>query len=149
MADNLNVTPGSGAIVAAEEVGGVLFQKVYIGRNYTIISVTIPNGTAESEEMDWRPYAGGIVWIPNPWTDANLGFKISPTTGGTFTNLRDYFGAPVQISGIAIAEVHPYQIPEELFSAGFVKLWSKDTTAATETDNNQGGDRVLTVALKG
>lgn len=42
MADNVGYTPGSGAIVAADEIGGVLFQRVKLthGTNGTAVDVS-------------------------------------------------------------------------------------------------------------
>ena len=149
MADNLAVTPGSGAIVAAEDVGGVLYQRVFMGRSYVTESLIISAGTALTEELDLRRYAGGIVIIPAAWTAANLGIYISPTSAGTFVILRDYLGSPVQINGIEVAGSRAYQIPEDAYACGYIKFWSKSAVPATEADVNQVAERSLTVILKG
>lgn len=76
--------------------------------------------------------------------------SVAPTTGGTFVILRDASGNPVQIGSIKTDGARAYALPAELFGCGFVKLWSKSATAATETDVNQtGGPLSLTVVLKG
>ena len=120
-----------------------------ITRESTIKILTIANNEALTAEFDMTPFAGGLVIVPGTWTAANIGFKVSPTSGGTFVTLVDYLGSPVQVSGVATGTSKAYQMPDELFAAGFVKLWSKSTTIATETDTNQGGARTLTVVLKG
>lgn len=120
-----------------------------IQRVFSYESATIASGAAETGEISMTIYAGGIVITPAAWTAANIGFKVSATSGGTFAILRDYLGAPVQISGIKTDGIRAYQIPDEVFAAGYVKLWSKSTTAATETDTNQAAARSLTVVLKG
>lgn len=123
---------------------------VPINRGYKTVSLTIGSAAAVTEELDMTGYAGGLVHLAGTtWTDANIGFQVAPTTGGTYAILRDYLGAPVQISGVGTAVSRAYQIPDEVFAAGYVKLWSKSTTEATETDTNQGDARSLTVILKG
>lgn len=183
MADNVNITPGSGATVAADLINDVYYQRIKlgvgadgtatdldfgqaamaaslpvvvasdqnvpIGRGFYVGTLTIASGTSITGELDMRTYAGGFVFIPSTWTAANLGFKMSPTNGGNYGIANDYLGAPIQISGIGTAEYAPYQIPDEMFPAGYVKLWSKSTTAATETDVSQGAERTLIVVLKG
>lgn len=55
MADNVGYTPGSGATVAADEIGGVLYQRVKIGvgadGTAVDVSSTNPLPTAEVGEM--------------------------------------------------------------------------------------------------
>jgi NADPH:quinone reductase-like Zn-dependent oxidoreductase len=45
MADNVGYTPGSGAVVAADEVGGVLYQRIkpVIGDDGTVVDVSDAN----------------------------------------------------------------------------------------------------------
>ena len=150
MADNLDVTPGSGATVSADLVGGVLYQRVHIGRFGDVETLTIGLGTAiTSTELDMAHYSGGVVIVPAVWDAANIGFTVSPTSGGTFVILRDYLGTPVQISGIETAGSRAYSLPMEIFGCGFIKLWSKSLVTLTETDVNQAASRTLTVILKG
>jgi hypothetical protein len=120
-----------------------------IGRQSTKLTVTILNGEAVSGAFWMGPYAGGYVLIPTSWTDANMGFQVSEAEAGTYVYLRDDAGAPVQISTILTSGARAYALPAELFGCMWVKLWSKSTTAATETDNNQTGDISPTLVLKG
>lgn len=113
-----------------------------------IVNLTIANAAAISEEFYMGDHIVGLVHVPASWTDANIGFKISPTTGGTFVVAKDKTGSPIQISGINTTTGAAYAIPTELAGACYVKLWSKNTTAATETDNNQTNAKALTVTLK-
>jgi len=136
------------------QVAGQIFQAeggaASISRGYKTVSLTIGSALAETEEFDATGFPGGMVHLAGTvWTAANIGFKVSPTSGGSFAILYDYLGAPVQISGVGTAISGAYQIPDEFFPAGFVKLWSKSTTAATITDTNQGDARAITVVLKG
>ena len=114
----------------------------------TALTVTIADGAAISGAFDLTDFIGGIVIIPDSWTDANMGFKVCETQTGTFVILRDNTGVPVQISGIITNAANAYKIPDDIFPARWVKLWSKNTTAATVTDNNQTGAISPVVMLK-
>lgn len=119
-------------------------------RSSRIVSLTIADNAALSQAFDFSGYSGGMVLIPNGWVAANLGFKVSPDDGGTFDILRDDVGTPVQVSGILTTGARWYKLPDDLFGVLWAKLWSKSTTAATETDTNQtGGPLAITVMLKG
>jgi hypothetical protein len=115
----------------------------------TSLSMTLADdGTLTAAfQMDW--FIGGIVIIPNGWTAANMGFKVSDSEAGTYVILRDEDGAPVQIGTILTSAARAYKIPNEVFPARWVKLWSKSATAATEDDVAQaGGPLTFTVMLK-
>lgn len=116
---------------------------------YSQLTVTIANNEAVSGAIDMRRFTGGMVVIPAAWTDANLGFKVSTEEAGTYTILKGATGTPIQISSITTNASFAYSLPTELAGALWVKLWSKNTTAATTTDNNQGGARSIGVYLKG
>ncbi|MHA1962153.1 MAG: hypothetical protein ACW99U_18265 [Candidatus Thorarchaeota archaeon] len=123
--------------------------KVGINRENSKKDVSIPNGTAESSVINMSQYAGGLVITPSAWSSANIGFKVSATISGTYYILRTDAGVPVQISTIKTDGARAYKMPDDVFVCHWVKLWSKNTTAATETDVNQGAARALTVLLKG
>lgn len=110
--------------------------------------VTIANNAALSEAFNMSDFVLGTVIVSGVWTDANLGFKVCDTAGGTFVIACDKTGSPIQISGITTDASKSYAIPTELWPNMWVKLWSKSTTAATITDTNQGAARTLTVVLK-
>lgn len=120
-----------------------------INRDFQVLSATILNNAAVSGAIDMRHLAGGLILTPSAWTAANIGFKVCDTPGGTFNILRDRNGAPVEISTIKVDGARWYEIPSEVYGAGYVQLWSKSATIGTETDTNQGADRALTVTLKG
>ena len=90
-----------------------------------------------------------MVLVPSDWTAANIGFKVARLSSNTFNILRDDIGTPVQISTILTSGARWYILPSELYGAKFVRLWSKSTTSATETDTNQGTERNLELLLKG
>ena len=120
----------------------------FMTRQQAMTKETIIINTAVSSAIDIRDFSAGIVITSAAWTAANIGIKVSQAEDGTFVILRDILAAPVQISGIATAASNAYVLPDEVFAAGFIKLWSKHATAATETDVNQGAERSLWVLLK-
>ena len=113
-----------------------------------IVSLTIANNTALSDAFEMSIFLGASVYVPATWTAANIGFKVSDSLSGTFDIALDKTGVPIQISNVNTGRAGWYSIPIELFANKFVKLWSKNTTAATETDINQGGARAMKIALK-
>jgi hypothetical protein len=116
----------------------------------TVLTVTIADDAAISGAFYVAPFIGGIVTIPAAWVAANMGFKVSDREDGTYTILReDDTDQPVQIQYVSTSTAKSYKIPNEIFPALWVKLWSKSATAATETDVNQsGGPLSITVMLK-
>jgi len=119
-----------------------------ISRYSEIQSVVIADAAALSRAVNFSRVAGGMVIVPTSWTAANLGFYVCDTFGGTYVILRDESGNPVQISNILTTGARAYALPAELYGATFVELWSKSSTAATETDTNQSGAITLTLMLK-
>ena len=119
-----------------------------ITRSFKKQAVRIAASAALTGVIDVRAYAGGTVIGSAAWTAANIGFQVS-SDGASWYILRDKSGAPVQIAAIETGTACAYDIPAEVFGAGYVKLWSKSATAATVTDANQAAARDLIVMLKG
>lgn len=101
--------------------------------------------------VKFEGHSAGCVIMPSGWTDANLGFKVCDQEEGTFVILRKDDGStPVQLENILTTGARAYQLPEELFAAApiWVKPWSKNKIAATETDVNQTtADKTLTFMM--
>src|SRR3990167_4981683 len=116
----------------------------------TSFTVTIADNAAISGAFRMHEYAGGIVTVPTGWVAANIGFRVCDTETGTYTILReDDADQPVQIVSVSTSASRSYKIPNDVFPAHWVKLWSKSATAATETDVNQtGGPLTFTLMLK-
>ena len=112
-----------------------------IKRFYSSSVVTIPNGSAVSDVLEVREFAGGVVSMPAAWTAANIGFKHCAAPNGTFQPLRDATGALVEIVASAAGE---FVLPDALFACQFVQLWSE----SAGSNVNQGADRPITVSLK-
>lgn len=114
-----------------------------------VLTATIADGAALSGAFYMGDHVVGHVTIPTSWTAANMGFQVSDSENGTYTILRkDDSDAPVQIENIATGAGRSYALPTKLAGALWVKLWSKSSTAATETDTNQSGAISITVVLK-
>jgi len=114
-----------------------------IQRGATSKSLTIANGAALTEAFEMSNHAGGIVLMPAAWTAASIGFQVSDSHGGTYYPLYDQNGTLVQISSPAVDKA--YSFPAEVFSGGWVKLWSQDGAAS---GTNQGAARTIGVILK-
>lgn len=116
----------------------------------TVLTVTIADNAAISGAFRMREWLGGIITVPSGWTAANIGFQVCETESGTYTILReDDADQPVQILSVNTSAARSYKIPNDVFPALWVKLWSKSATATTETDVNQtGGPLNFTIMLK-
>ena len=122
--------------------------ELVISRDSVVADLIIADGAAVSAALLVADFAGGLVYIPTSWTDANMGFKVS-MNGTDYATLYDSTGVPVQISSIVIDAAGVYTMPDDVFAAQYIKLWSKSKTAATLTDVNQSGAITCTVSMKG
>jgi len=106
----------------------------------TIVTIAL-NGNL-STVIPFSEFAGGVIHMPAAWTAASIGFTVSSSADGTFLPLYD--GAiPVQISSPAVNKAYP--IPDKLFGARFVKLWSQNGSG---TLTAQAAARAIIVDLK-
>ncbi len=109
---SVSVTNAAGAPTEAERQSVTAF-------------VTFLAGGFISSPFDMRKYVGGNVYIPAAWTNADIGFKVAPTLGGTYEILHDDNGNIVQSTVGAAATDEVYAFPPELMAARFVRLWSQ------------------------
>jgi hypothetical protein len=105
MADNVAITPGSGATIAADDIGGVLHQRIKIetGADGTATDVSAANP---------MPVMGGLVTVavemtrPANTTAYTPGDVVSDSTGGTtlfdLANLVRTNGASAYITRVAL-----------------------------------------------
>ena len=115
-------------------------------RHYQVLKVTIANGEALSGEIDLRDFAAGIVYMPAAWTAADLGVKVAHTSGGTFQPLKDASnGYDTTVSIDAVVASACYHLPEWVFAAQYIKLWSHNGSG---TDTHQAAARDIYVMLK-
>lgn len=79
MADNVTITPGSGATVATDDVGGVQFQKVKLDLGGDGLSVPVVGALPISTPG----LAGGILQVTTTLTNATTAYPIpaSPLAG--------------------------------------------------------------------
>ena len=113
----------------------------YPGLIYCIIDISEDDDL--STEIDLGDVREFIVVMPDTWTSASIGFKVSPTSGGTFVPLYDDGGNLVQINSPAVDKA--YAAPPEVGIARYVKLWSQDGSGSNTV---QGADAVLWVIPK-
>jgi len=116
-----------------------------IERRYQRVTVTIPINTAQpTTPFDMRMFAGGFIEMPAAWTAADICFKVSTQETDTPQPLYDENGTLLRIDGPTAN--NRYVIPDKVFAAHYVWLWSEDGAAG---DENQLAERELVVALKG
>jgi len=111
-------------------------------------SLTMADDGSLTEAFSMRNLAGGMIYMPAAWVAANIGFKVCDTETGTFNILCDQYGAPVEISGVSTTVAQWYAMPNEIFAAWWVKVWSKNT-ASTADVGQSGGPLTIKVMLKG
>ena len=120
---------------------------------YRLIGRKVKNETATitsaadglSGTFDMSEYAGGIVHMPTAWTEADIGFCVSLTAGGTYLPLADEDGNIVEIACAAVTS-RAFTMPAALFPASHVKLFSQ---AGLTTATTQAAPRVIVITLKG
>jgi len=119
---------------------------VSVERKTTSVTMTIASGASLSDAIDMSAYASGEIIMPAAWTAADIGAHTSDAQAGTYQPKYDRYNelsADVSIDGPAAAR--NYIIPQDWFSAQWLKLWSHDGTGS---NTNQGGDRSITLLLK-
>ena len=116
------------------------------GSDYKIEEDKIISGTSLStKSIDTSQYIKISVFIPTPWTAANLSLYGAPTITGAFSPLRDSTGYKVEISGIVTGSWYTFP-GSDGFSLPFIKLSSQNSSGVPV---NQGGTRDLIFCLRG
>jgi hypothetical protein len=126
---------------------------VRIGRHYwnnVATAVTVPISTALSTPVEFRDWAGGILYAPSDIASVNLtattviAFKVCSTQNGTYLPLYDKTGVLVEIV-VSLTALRAYPLPDELFGAGWFEIW----TEASGSDVVQAAAHSFTISLKG
>ena len=115
-------------------------------RRRTSVTATIASGAALSDAIDVRAYGAGIVIMPAAWTAADLGIQVCATATGTFVPLLDTsngYGTDVSVDAVAAGKAYP--LPDYIFAASYIKLWSHNGSGVAV---NQDAARTFTVMLK-
>lgn len=118
MADNVGYTPGVGATVAADDIGGVLHQRVKIGIGADGVAVdlssanpmpiTAPSPLAVTGGLTDAELRATPVPVDGPLTDAELRASAVPVSGPlTDAELR---AAPVEVELTASSLSSPLQV---------------------------------------
>ena len=95
-----------------------------------------------STEIDFTNYSQMVIHMPADWTAAYIGFKVAPTSGGTYQPLFDSDGSRVQFNPTASQS---YVVQAEISGALFVKLWSQNGSGSNTA---QLAERSIKVDLK-
>lgn len=132
MADNVNITPGTGATVAADDVGGVLFQRVKIAHGADGVADDVTSSTplpvaATGAAAHDAAISGNPVRMAGRGVSANY---TAVATGDTADIITTLVGAQIQ---------KPFSIPEaDWFYA-----------AAASGIDNSSADVVMKAAVAG
>ena len=105
------------------------------------ITVTISLGESESEMIDFSAHSGGIIFIPDAWTAANLGFLVNYASNGTYLPLKQPDGTLVEIDAVVDSA---FSIPVDTFGITYMKLQSQ--TGGTPV--TQAADRTIVLTIK-
>ena len=89
-------------------------------RGFTII----PAGAVLSGVITMADFVGGIVYIPDHWTSANVGFAVGyDRKSGPWSPLYDENGNLVQIR-VSYTN-RAFVFPPEVFTCGYIRFWSQ------------------------
>lgn len=105
-----------------------------------VLTLTIANGAAVSNAINFTDFTRMIVIMPAAWTAANVGFQVSTTEGGTYTGLYSIDGSVAEIASPAVNLA--YASPPEVNGATWLKLWSQNGSGVGV---NQAAERTITV----
>lgn len=152
MADNVGYTPGSGALVAADEIAGVLHQRVKIGvgADGTAVDVSAANPmpiTAPSAIPISTPSAIDVTVSNFPATQnvnivgGSSGNAAASATGAAVPASADYIGINVggSLQGVSATNPMPSKIIDPSTTVSFGPITTANTAlfAAIDTDNEQ------------
>jgi len=123
-----------------------------IRKQYTHGQVSIVANTCESNPIDMREYETIQVFMPDAWTPAALGVKVSPMPDTLYKPLHaqvtDYSLGPmadVVLSSVAANNAYTFDW-NFMGGCGYIRLWSRDKDG---NDVDQAATRVIGYALKG
>lgn len=111
-----------------------------------VISLSIADGESTTAAVDIRNRIVGVISVPDSWTAADIGATACNTSGGTFTAVKDEYGAVVKITSINTTTGARYQIPQAIMACHWVKFVSLNTSTGAAA--NQTGAKALTLELK-
>lgn len=122
MADNVDITPGSGATVAADLISSVLYQRVKISHG--------ADGSAtDSSTTDPLPVMGGGVTISQTPTITAGAYSAKDGVGGLLT-----FAAAARHTA-GHGKVNSVIIKDKAFVANVLQLWLFDSDPTVVADN--------------
>jgi len=111
------------------------------GPSVGLIEVTIPNGTALSEEVSLAGRTLVGIVMPAVWTAAVMTFQ-GGVVLGTLANVKDKAGAELTLT--VVADTFVVMPVLELLSIRFLKVRSGTATMPV----NQGGERVIELVCR-
>jgi len=95
----------------------------YLKRASESKTLAITNAIGTTPEIDYRIFAGGLLWVPATATSTSVTFYVGTASGGTFdADIVD--NAASALSAVTVAAAKYYQLPDVLFAAPWVKIVS-------------------------
>jgi hypothetical protein len=112
-------------------------------RNSVMIAHIAASAVVSTEVLNLQGYARGTITIPATWTSSYLAFKARLNTADTLVGLYDRSNALVKVGVIRPSTV--IALPDEVFKAREIQLWSVDSAGA---DNAQAAASQLRVYVE-
>jgi len=112
---------GSVTAIAQDLRGHVPGSAVYVSRNWPapLENVTVSDVLANSQEIDFRQYSGGMIHIPAGSSITALTFNVATKKGGTYLPAYDTSNTAISLT---VAAGRAYPVPDTIFGANFIKL---------------------------
>lgn len=150
MADNVGYTPGTGATIAADDVGGVLYQRVKIGIGADNSAADISGDTTNGIDVDPTRLPAGEIFLgfagvkqktvsssfnrPNDTTAYASGDAVTNSTSAPSVITFDAVARANAGSGVIIAAV--LVDGSNQTTKGQFELFLYDTTFTADNDNS-------------
>lgn len=121
-------------------------QSTVIMREIAYRAANVGAGTALSNAIEVSDFAGGLLITPSSLdNNTAIGFKVSDREDGVFYSLFGSDGVLITIP-VSIANARAYPLPDELFGAHWIKIWTCTTGGL---DVNQASVRGFGLMMKG
>ena len=122
MADNVAITPGSGATVAADDIGSVLYQRVKVVHGADGSATDVSSASPLPTRRAWT------TLVAAPTVTAGI-YSANDVVGGLLT-----FASAVRDTG-GHGRIHTIVLTDLTVTANVLNLWFYDTLPATIADN--------------
>lgn len=123
MADNVAITPGSGATIAADDISSVLYQRVKISHGADGSATDVSTASPMPVRTAWTTLSAAPTVTAGP-------YSANDVVGGLLT-----FANAVRASG-GHGKIHTIILTDLGVTANVLNLWLYDTAPAAIADND-------------